>query len=174
MDTFECIATKLDVRAFSSRSVPREMKLRVLEAGRLTGSGMNQQHWRFILVQDRTSIERLADDSTSGSWVRTAAFAVVVLTNPELRFAELDAGRVVQDMQLAAWNDGLASGIFTGVDEAALREHLGVPDDLHVSVVAGFGYPARSITGRRKRRQPMSELVFLERYGAPLDPENDL
>ena len=36
MDAFECIATKLDIREFSPNEVPREIKINVLEAARLT------------------------------------------------------------------------------------------------------------------------------------------
>lgn len=168
MDTFDCIATKLDVREFGDRPVPAKLKREVLEAGRLTGSGMNRQHWRFVLVQDRQNLKQLADDSTSGRWVENADFAVVILTDPSYGFHKLDAGRVVQDMQLAAWNKGVASGIFTGIGERAMREHLAIPSDLDISVIVGFGYSARPITGRKKKRAPVEELAYLERYGEPL------
>jgi nitroreductase len=145
--------------------------LRVLEAGRLTGSGVNKQHWRFILVQKADSVKQLAKDSTTGSWVGNASFAVIVLTDPKLGFHRLDAGRAVQDMQLAAWNSGVASGIFTGVNDEALRRDFEIPKDLHISVVAGFGYPARKITGKRKNRKPLGEVAFLDRYGSSVDPK---
>jgi len=48
MDAFECIATKLDIREFSPNEVPREIKINVLEAARLTGTGLNTQHWRSL------------------------------------------------------------------------------------------------------------------------------
>lgn len=168
MDVFDCIATKLDVREFADRPVPADVKREVLEAGRLTGSGMNKQHWRFLLIQDRSNVKQLADDSRTGRWVERADFAVVVLTDPSYGFAQLDAGRVVQDIQLAAWNRGVASGIYTGVDEQAMQQHFGIPADLRVSVVVGFGYPVRRITGRKKNRVPLEELAFQERYGEPL------
>jgi nitroreductase len=102
MDTFECITTKLDVREFSTEDVPVEVMSKVLEAARLSGTGLNTQHWRFILVNNKQKM--LADDSTSGSWVSGANFAIIVLTNPEYNFHLIDAGRVVQNMQLTAWN----------------------------------------------------------------------
>ncbi len=58
MDAFECIATKLEVREFASQSVPSEIRLKVLEAARLTGTGLNTQHWRFILVDTRENLKR--------------------------------------------------------------------------------------------------------------------
>jgi nitroreductase len=172
MDAFDCIATKLDIRDYREEKVPKEVVFQVLEAARLTGSGTNRQHWRFVLVRDRERLRRLAADGRTGGWVEGADFAVIVLTDPNLGYARLDAGRAVQDMQLAAWNAGVVSCIFTGIEEEPLREDFGIPPELHISVVAGFGYPARKITGKKKSRKPLAEIAFLEKYGDPLDVES--
>ena len=168
MDAYESIATKLDVREFSSRAVPAEIKRKVLEAARLTQSGNNLQHWRFILVEGKENLKRLAGDSTSGRWVAGAEFAVIVLTNPKYPFHLLDAGRATQDMQLAAWNYGVASGIFTGIDRRALARDFGIPEELNPSVVISFGYPVKRIIGK-KDRKPLAELAFQEKYGKRLE-----
>ncbi len=171
MDAYECVATKLDVREFDSRNVPADVKLRVLEAARLTGSGINNQHWRFILVQERSRLKLLAQDSTTGSWLAQANFAVIVLTDPKYGFHLIDAGRASQDMQIAAWNFGVISCLFTGFKVDDLRKDFGIPKNLNPSVVVGFGYPARSITGKTKNRKPLSTLAFLDNYENRLDPE---
>ena len=165
MDTFDCIATKLDVREFGPQPVSREIKQETLEAARLTGTGLNTQHWRFILVESRDNLKKLADDSTSGGWVLGASFAVIVLTNPRYRFHLIDAGRAVQDMQLAAWNRGVVSCVFTGIREERLRHDFGIPDELSPSIIVGFGYPARKLAGTKKNRVRLDELVFYEKYG---------
>src|SRR5213083_1230144 len=84
MDTHQAILTKLDVRQFSPKKVPADVKLKVFEAARATQTGNNKQHLRFILVQNKDSIKKLAEDSTSGPWVAGADFAVIVLTDPKL------------------------------------------------------------------------------------------
>jgi nitroreductase len=66
MDTFECITTKLEVREFSTQDVPSEIRSKVLEVARLSGTGLNSQHWRFILVENKQNLKKLAEDSTSG------------------------------------------------------------------------------------------------------------
>jgi nitroreductase len=165
MDTFECMATKLDVREFSMQDVPSETRSKILEAARLTGTGMNTQHWRFILVERKDNLKKLAEDSTSGSWVAGANFAVIILTNPKYGFHLIDAGRVLQNMQLAAWNHGIASGLFTGIREEKLRSDFLIPKDLSPTVTVGFGYPARTLTGKRKNRVLLRELVYYEKYG---------
>ena len=164
MDTFECLTTKLEVREFSAQLVQSEVRLEVLEAARLTGTGLNTQHWRFILVENKDNLKKLAHDSTSGSWVAGANFAIIVLTNPKYNFHLIDAGRVIQNMQLAAWNQGIGSGLFTGIKEAELLNDFGIPQDLSPTVIVGFGYPARKSGGKRKNRLPLNELIYYEKY----------
>jgi len=169
LDPYECIVTKLDVREFDSKPVPLELKMKILEAGRLTGSGVNVQHWRFILVQNRDCLKKLADDSTTGKWVENANFAIIVITNPKYGFHLIDAGRAVQDMQIAAWSFGVASCIYTGVNRDAMQRNFAIPKDMNPSVIVGFGYPATKIFGKRKNRKPLRELAFIDRYGNALD-----
>ena len=93
-----------------------------------------------------------------------ANFAIIVLTNPGYKFHMIDAGRILQNMQLAAWNHGVASGIFTGVKEENLRKDFAIPKELNITLVAGFGYPVKKLAGR-KSRAPLNELVYYGRYG---------
>lgn len=167
MDTFECIATKLDIREFSNKPVPNDIKRKVLEAARLTASGINSQHWRFILVQEPSNLRKLADNSTTGKWIANANFAVIILTNPKFPFHMIDAGRVIQDMQLTAWNYGVASGIYTGMNREQMEKDFGAPPELQFTAVVGFGYPTRKIIGRKNRR-PIEEIAFSEKYGERL------
>jgi nitroreductase len=170
MDAYTCIATKLEIREFSSKNVPADVKLKILEAARLTASGINSQHWRFILVQGPYQLKQLAEDSTTGSWVEGSNFAVIVLTNPKYSFHLIDAGRVVQDMQLAAWNFGVVSRVYTGVKSESIRKDFNIPGDMNPSIIVGFGYPVKRIIGR-KNRKPLNEIAFLGKYGNPLDPQ---
>jgi len=170
MDTHQAILTKLDVRQYSSKKVPAAVKLKVLEAARASGTGNNNQHLRFILLQNKESIKKLADDSTSGPWVAGADFAVIVLTDPKVSFHLIDTGRAVQQMQLSAWNNGVISGVYTGIKEEAMRKDFGFPPDIKPTMVVGFGYPVKKIVGK-KDRMPISELAFLDKFGNKFDPK---
>jgi len=171
MDTFDCILTKLDIREFSESKVPADVKRKVLDAARFTGSSMNTQHWRFLLVQKKENLARLAEDSTTGKWVSGADFAIIILIDPKIPGSDIDSGRVLQDLQLAAWNFGVASGLFTGIKHVELRRDFGIPENLKPVAVVGFGYPKKKIKGK-KNRKPLEELVYLEKFGAKLYPED--
>ncbi len=167
MNATEAVKTKLESKEFSEKPVESKVKKAVLEAARLSPSGVNSQHWRFILVQDRKNLATLAADSTSGTWVAGANFAVIICTDPAKSFHLLDAGRATQNMQLTAWDSGVTSRIYTGMKQAEMRRDFGIPENLNPSVVVGFGYPKHRLLGR-KSRMPLSELAYLERYGNSL------
>ena len=168
MDAYDCILTKLEVREFNDQnSVSSEIRLKILESARLTGSSLNTQPWRFIVIQNRENLKKLSDDSTSGKWISGANFAIIILTNPFFRFHLIDAGKVVQNMQLAAWNYGVGSALFTGIEEDRMRKDFAIPIDYKPVIVVGFGYPKKKITGKtkKKNRLTMHELVSFEEYG---------
>jgi nitroreductase len=165
MDAYQCILTKLDIREFSKHNVPVEYKQKILEAARSTGTGLNTQHWRFILVEKKSNLKKLSEDSTSGSWIADANFAIIILTNPKYKFHLIDAGRVLQNMQLTAWNYGIGSGLFTGILEDQLRKDFAIPNYMHTSTIIGFGYPLKTLTGKKKTRKPLNEFIFYEIYG---------
>ncbi|MEM0481675.1 MAG: nitroreductase family protein [Nitrososphaerota archaeon] len=161
------IRTKLDVRSFSQKEVPWEDKISILDAGRMAGSGMNSQHWRFILLDKREDLQRLADLSITGKWVSGANFAVVVLTDSRYTWHLLDAGRAITNMMLEAWSRGIVSCICTGINEEALRNWLKIPPNLAIAGFIGFGYPVKRIIGK-KNRLPLEQIAYYGRFGEPL------
>ncbi|MGM0590116.1 MAG: nitroreductase family protein [Halobacteriota archaeon] len=165
MDVIDAIRTRLDLREYADESVSDEIKRDVLEAARLASSGRNLQHWRFILVDDDERLAELGERSPTGGWVAGADFAVAVTTDPELNFNELDAGKALTHMQLAAWDHGVGSRMYTTTAEE-VYEFLEVPADQDLTAVVGFGYPTREIRGQ-KDRKPLSEVAFDETFGTP-------
>jgi nitroreductase len=164
-DTFESILTKFEVREFSEKPVSREIKLKILKAAISSGTGLNTQHWRFIIIENKENLEILANDSLSGKWIVNADFAIIILTNPKYNFHLIDAGRVLQNMQLAAWNYGIGSGLYTHVDDLKIKNDFKIPIELNPSVVLGFGYPLKNKKAKKKDRLPMDKLVYQERFG---------
>ena len=171
MDVSKAIESRIEIRDYAEESVDDETKRAVLNAARLAPSGKNLQHWEFVLLDDPDDVERLADVSTTGGWVRDADFAVVVLTDPSYGYHEIDAGRAVTQMQFEAWNRGVGSCIYTGFDEPGMQEFLGYPEDLQPTLVCGFGYPTRPVEAFQghKDRLPLEKIGHHGRYGTAID-----
>ncbi|MEM0445083.1 MAG: nitroreductase family protein [Nitrososphaerota archaeon] len=161
------IRTKLDVRTFSPKEVSWEDKLAILDAARMAGSGMNSQHWRFILIDKKEDLQKLADISLTGKWVSGSNFAVVVLTDSRYAWHLLDAGRAITNMMLEAWSRGIVSCICTGYNEEALRSWLKIPQPYAIAGFIGFGYPVKRIIGK-KNRLPLEQVAFHGKFGEPI------
>jgi nitroreductase len=168
MDVFESVRTLLAVRSYRDTPVPDAVIRRIVEAGRLTGSGMNRQPWHFIVVRDGETLRRLGALASSGPYVAQAPLAIVVATD-RTRFAVSDASRAIQSMLLTAWADGVGSNWvgFGGLDTA--RALLDIPANLDVLAILPFGYPARAVGRGKKQRKPLGEVAHLERYGRPFE-----
>jgi nitroreductase len=136
------IRTVLAVRQYQSRPVPDAVLERIVEAGRLTGSGMNGQPWHFIVVRDAETLRRLGAMAPSGPYVAQAPLAIVVATEKS-RVAVSDASLAIQSMLLTAWADGVGANWvgFGGV--GGVKTLLGIPAGLDVFAILPFGYPAR-------------------------------
>lgn len=167
MDTFLAIASKRDWRRFADRPIPDEVVARILDAGRLAGSAGNRQHRRFVVVEDPELRARLARAVYAEANVARAALVVAVV-GPPGEMPAFDAGRAVQNMFLAAWNEGVASVPNGMPDRGRAGEVLGLGENEIVRIVLSFGYPSRPHDpesrapgdwSARANRKPLSELV---------------
>jgi nitroreductase len=166
MEVQEAIRTVLSVRKYTDKPVPDDVIRQVLEAGRLTASGGNDQRWTFIVVQDRAKLEELAAASPSGPYTAHAAFAVVVVTDDNA-FGTSDASRAIQNMTLAGWSLGLGS-VWVGFPKmlTQINPLLGIPEDKVVAAILPFGYPADPSLGKGvKKRKPFDEVVHWGGWG---------
>ena len=176
MNVTEAVETRLELKEYSDEPVDEETKLSILDAGRLAPSGRNLQHWRFILIDSEDELSELASMSPSGRWIGGADFAIAICTDSShdnLREQDhiIDAGRAITQMQLVAWEHGVASRIYT-VDGPAVPEYLNLPEKYDLPLIAGFGYLTRELKGI-KDRKPLEEIVFQGSFGSPLDLERE-
>jgi nitroreductase len=167
-DVFDAIRTLLAVRSYQDTPVPDTLVRRIIEAGRLTGSGMNGQPWHFIVIRDAETLRRLGALASSGPYVAQAPLAIVVATDKS-RFAVSDASRAIQSMLLTAWADGVGSNWVGFGGLAKIKAMLDIPASLDVLAILPFGYPARAVAGGKKQRKPLREVAHLERYGRPFE-----
>jgi nitroreductase len=163
MDTFLAIASKRDTRSYAERPIPDEVVERILDAGRVAGSARNRQAWRFLVVDSAERRKQIAEAVYAPDNVHGARLVVAIQSS-----SAMDVGRCMQNMMLAAWNEGVASCPNGIADAERARAALDLGEDEPVATVLTFGYPARerdpeSRTAEewsaRADRKPLDELV---------------
>ncbi len=174
MDTFRAIKTLRAVRQYANQPIDDAIITRILEAGRWAGSSKNTQPWQFIVVKNRDTLNRLAGCGTFATHLRDATFAIIVVTESTPR-ADFDSGRAIQNIMLAAWNDGIGSCIASLHREQDAKTILGIPAHLKLQQAIAFGYPQPdvkpTIEGKPLKdvlaklgREPLDEIVHHEKW----------
>ncbi len=172
MNVIEAIRTRRSVRKFKPEEIPEEDLRDILEAARLAPSAGNRQPWRFVVVRDPEAKRRLGVAARSQTWISDAGVVVAALAmgrdSPEVypRWAERDVMTAVEHMVLSAWSLGYGSCWVGALEEGAVKEMLGVPEEMTVICLLPMGVPAQS--PEAKPRKPFGEVFHGERYGRPL------
>jgi nitroreductase len=166
METFDTIRTVLAVRRFKDTPIPEPVIREIVEAGRLTASGGNSQPWHFIVVRDKETLHKLGQLARTGPYISQAPLAIVVTVDHSSRLAESDGSRAIQDMILTAWSRGIGSN-WVGYNLPEVSSVLGIPGENSVLAILPFGYPAEEIGKGQKKRKPLGEVAYNERWGEP-------
>jgi nitroreductase len=188
MDVFEAIRTTRAMRRLDpSRPVSDEDLRKIVEAATKAPSGANSQPVRWILITDpdvkrkvgavyrRCAGALLADfDESDPALLRSSwhlaehlgdapALAVACCEGPNRRPASVYPG--IQNLMLAARALGLGTTLTTShlQDEAALKEILGIPDDVLTYCIIPIGYPL----GRwgEAKRHPVEAIAYRNVWG---------
>ena len=75
----ELLRVRSSVRQFQHRPVPAEILQEILEAGRLSPSGGNEQSWAFGVITDRDLIAQIAEIAYRQTWIARAPLLVVLV-----------------------------------------------------------------------------------------------
>jgi nitroreductase len=159
VDPYLAIASKRDERAYADTPIPADVRQRILDGGRLSGSSRNRQRWEFVVVSGGEK-DRLAEAVYAPENVGSAALVVAIVGEA----GAFDSGRCAQNMMLAAWGDGVVS-CPNGIRDADAAAAICGGE---VRAIVSFGYPARprDLTSHtaeewsaRANRKPLSELV---------------
>jgi len=166
METFDAIRTVLAVRHFKDTPIPEPIVRQIVEAGHLTASGGNRQPWHFIVVRDKEILGRLGQLAPTGPYIPQAPLAIVVAMDPS-PYAVSDSSRAIQDMILAAWSQGVGSNWVGFNSLPEVNPLLGIPEEVSVLAILPFGYPAEAVGKGQKKRRPLGEVAYNERWSEP-------
>ena len=149
MEVYEAILAKRDRRSYDlSRRVPEDIIDRLLQAGRMAGSSKNEQPIRAIVLTDseiKASLSRCADYSDH---LPTSPLVIVIVRFEGSR--AFDAGRVAQNIMLAASGLGLDSCPVGVQHDDCARSVLALPDDWIVAMAITLGYATADADDRAR------------------------
>ena len=177
MELIEGIKTRRSVRNFTDEKISRDTLEKIIDAARFAPTWKNSQTARYIVIDSRDVMEKIADEGVMGrahnAGIIRGAAALVVLTTtkgicgfePDGSFSTskgsgwqmFDAGIAAQTFCLAAHNYGVGSVIMGIFDEREVARVIGLDDSREVSALIAIGIPAQE--PGQSRRDDVSDYV---------------
>ena len=101
----ELLRNRSSVRRFQDKPVPHDVLQRILEAGRLSPSGGNEQPWVFGVITDGELIARIAEIAYQQKWIARAPLLIVLCT---VGVDQLRGGRDIQRDRFPEYAEAIA------------------------------------------------------------------
>ena len=170
MDVFEAIRTRRSIRRYLDKPVEKEKLAKVLEAARLSPSAVNFQPWSFIVVTGKEQKEKLWQ-SYGSDWFISAPVIIVACANLDQAWKKFDGEEywkvdlsiAIQDLILAAWEQGFGTCWVGAFHEEEAKQALGIPGNVRIVAMTPLGYPAEE-KGPVTDRKPLDEIVRYEHW----------
>jgi nitroreductase len=171
MEFSELIQSRYSVRAYKLDPVEDEKLQLVLEAARLAPTAANRQPFQLIVIHTKgreAELRRMyhrewivqapiiicAVGLTSQGWVRGV---------DSKNYTDVDVAIAFDHLILEAANQGLGTCWIAAFNPDAIRQSLGLPEDVEPIALTPLGYPVEQVPPK-KIRKPLSELVRYERW----------
>ncbi|MCD5424950.1 MAG: nitroreductase family protein [Methanosarcinaceae archaeon] len=170
MELIKAIKQRQSIRNFLKISVNRADINVILDAGRYAPSGLNNQPWRYIVIQNSNTIEKLATCTKYSNIVKNAPLLIAVFLDSDASYnyiKDIQAiGASIQNMLLVCVELNLGS-VWLG--EILNRKEmvnliLDVPESFELMAILAIGHPDKEKMHDRKPRKDIFELGFNEKF----------
>jgi nitroreductase len=158
MDIEEVIKKRRSIRKFLAKDVPDSLINELIEAARLAPSSHNAQPWKFLVLKDKETKDKLKDNAIfKHSFVYESPLIIICCADPDLSakpsdsiFSDMDAsGKAGRDLAFACQNLVLrATGLGLGtcyigmINREKIKNILNIPQNYILPFVIIAGYPA--------------------------------
>ncbi len=145
--------SRRSIREYTSEPISERDLQSLLEAGMAAPSASNRKPWHFVVVTDRPTLQALAEAHPFGKMIARAAVGIAVCGDPAVSdWWVQDCSAATENVLVAAAGLGLG-GVWLGCHgrperEQAVREVLGIPENIGVLSLLSIGQPAEEKPAR--------------------------
>jgi len=168
----DLITGRRSIRAFTRQPVTPGTIRSLLEAAMAAPSACGKDPWRFVVVEDQATRERITEKLPNGAMLKNAPTGIVVCGDPSAAhdgqpgYMLQDCSAAIENLLLAANGLGLGAcwlGVYPREERMAhIREVLLIPAAITPIACVALGRPAEEKRGRSRYRD---EYIYREKWG---------
>jgi len=152
MNFYELILSRRSIRQFKSKPISKDILEKLVNAARLAPSAANRQPLEFIVVDEEEMGRKIFSCLKWAAYIApqgdprpghepVAYIVILVNTGIKERGYEYDAGAAIENIILAAWEQGVGSCWLLSVERDKIQDILKIPMTYKIDSVIALGYP---------------------------------
>ena len=155
-DIISVIRNRRSIRKFKNKPIKGSILLRILEAGRWAPSGLNNQPWRFLIIQDKDLQLKISKFTKYSRIIKGADSLIIVLIDTADSYNKekdlMATGAAIQNILLEASSLGIGTCWLGEIvnQKSHVQNFLKLDSDLELLAVIALGYPIQKSKGSRK------------------------
>jgi len=168
MTVLDAIRKRYSCRVYQDKPIEPEKLERIFEAARLAPSAKNLQDWRFVVVMERNTKQKIAQAANNQTFLQNAGAIIVACTVSDevMRCGQavgpIDVAIALEHIALQAAESGLATCWIGSFYPEKVRPILGIPENVAIIELMAVGYAADS--AKVPNRQPLDKMVCYEKW----------
>lgn len=173
MDLSKAIKSRKSVRKFSSKKPNWRHIIECIDTARYSPMAGNNYSLKFILVDDKEKIEKIADCAQQ-NFIAKAHYVLVVLSDPRRttnaygeraeRYLRQQAGAAIQNFLLKIEEKGLATCWVGHFIDEEIKHALKIPSEFNLEAIFPIGYEYKKSKTRRMKID-IDRILYFEEYG---------
>jgi len=163
MDTLKIIKTRRSIRRFKQKKLSKKFINRILEAAKWAPSGLNNQPWKFMILE-ACKKDTLAKYTKYSQIITNSSLAILVFLDKEASYNQekdlLAIGAAIQNMLLYIHSKKYGACWLGEILNQRVKIHsfLKIPKNLQLEAVLAVGYP--SIRAKSPARKNLKNLIL--------------
>ena len=169
MDVFEAISERRSIRKYKSTEIEQEKLDKILESARIAPSAANRQEWKFIVVKDIETRQKLVDAAHGQKFLAQAPLTIIACSTESERQMPcgqyaytVDLSIAVSFMILQATELHLGTCWLGAFNEGMVKQVLDIPDGIRVPAMFTLGYADENPDQRP--RKYLDKIVCYEKF----------
>lgn len=172
MDFDKVIKTRASIRNYSNKEVKYDKIIDAVESASLAPSPGNLQILKFIIIEDKETIEKMSR-ACQQEFISSAPVVIVVCSDSKNvermydkraeRYIKQTAGASIENFLLKITDMKLASCWIGAFSDITIKNLLKIPDNIEIEAVLPIAYPLHK--AKQKPKPNLGNMVYFDEYG---------
>ena len=173
MDFEKVIKQRASIRNYSDKKVDSDKIMEIIEAANLAPSPGNLPILKFIIVEEKETINKISQ-ACQQSFIKTAPVLVVVCSESKNtdkmyderadKYIKQHAGAVIENFLLKVTDMKLASCWVGAFSDVSIKNILKISNDIDIEAILPIAYQAKTDDTKQKQKPSLMNTCYFEEW----------